>query len=175
MQTTPLKLDPTRPQPILRLGLISDTHGFLDPRVSELLAGVDHILHAGDFGSRKVLEALNEIAPLTAVLGNTDFEPGYGVTEVVSMAAWRVLIQHIVDPERPLPGLTRQLARVRPHAVIFGHTHRCYSARHGGVLFVNPGYAGRPRLQQQRHLAILDCGQDDVRATFYDLDPALNG
>ena len=56
------------------IGVISDTHGFYDPRVPPLLEGVDHILHAGDIGDARIIEALERIAPVTAVRGNNDRE-----------------------------------------------------------------------------------------------------
>lgn len=158
-----------------RIGLISDTHGYLDPRVATLLEGVDQILHAGDIGPRRILDALDHIAPVTAVLGNTDSEAGLRETEVVRIGEWRILIQHIVDPERPLPELAERLERVQPHAVVFGHTHRIYCARHAGILFINPGYAGRQRQGQERHLAILDCAQEILTARFLRLDQPTDG
>ena len=56
----------------MRIGVISDTHDLLDPRVPELFAGVEHILHGGDVGLPWLMLKLDEIAPVTAVLGNTD-------------------------------------------------------------------------------------------------------
>jgi len=56
----------------MRIGVISDTHGRLDSRVAGLFAGVDHIVHGGDVGSLEVLAELEHMAPLTAVVGNTD-------------------------------------------------------------------------------------------------------
>ena len=55
-----------------RIGVISDTHGYLDPQVLEEFAGVDHIIHAGDIMDGATLEALGKIAPVTAVAGNMD-------------------------------------------------------------------------------------------------------
>ena len=55
-----------------RIGVISDTHGYLDPQVLEEFAGVDHIIHAGDIMDASTLEALGKIAPVTAVAGNMD-------------------------------------------------------------------------------------------------------
>jgi len=55
-----------------RIGVISDTHGYLDPVVAELFGGVTHIIHAGDIGDPAILEALEAIAPVTAVLGNVE-------------------------------------------------------------------------------------------------------
>ena len=54
------------------IGLIADTHGYLDPRVPPALKGVQLILHAGDIGAEGVLVALARIAPVTAVAGNND-------------------------------------------------------------------------------------------------------
>jgi hypothetical protein len=59
------------------IGVISDTHGHLDPRVFELFAGVDHILHAGDIGSPGGVLQLEKIAPVTAVAGNCDLGDGF--------------------------------------------------------------------------------------------------
>ena len=56
----------------LRAGVVADTHGFLDPRVPQLYAGVDLILHAGDVGDASILEDLSHVAPVIAVRGNVD-------------------------------------------------------------------------------------------------------
>jgi putative phosphoesterase len=56
----------------MRLGIISDTHGLLRPEVFDVFQGVDHILHAGDIGTLDILTALEAIAPVSAVWGNTD-------------------------------------------------------------------------------------------------------
>jgi len=71
----------------VKIGVISDTHNFLDLRISRLFQGVEHILHGGDVGSRSIILQLEAMAPTTAVSGNTD-DPGlnYRATEVVS---WR--------------------------------------------------------------------------------------
>src|SRR5215212_3339050 len=56
----------------MRIGVISDTHGYLDPRAAVALRGVAHILHAGDIGSPAIIDALEAIAPVDAVHGNVD-------------------------------------------------------------------------------------------------------
>ncbi len=58
--------------PVLRVGLISDTHDLLRPEAMELLRGSDHIIHAGDLCSPRILEELEGLAPVTAVRGNND-------------------------------------------------------------------------------------------------------
>ena len=54
------------------VGIISDTHSYIDPRAISLLQGVDHILHAGDIGSIDIIQELQNIAPVTPVRGNVD-------------------------------------------------------------------------------------------------------
>ena len=56
----------------MRVGIVSDTHGFFDARLTELLAGVELILHAGDVGNVEVLDELERIAPVQVVKGNVD-------------------------------------------------------------------------------------------------------
>ena len=83
-----------------RIGVISDTHNYLDPRIPGLFAGVDYILHAGDIGLPAILLQLEQIAPVTAVMGNTD-DAGfhYRQTEMVEVAGRRFFVQHIVTPQ----------------------------------------------------------------------------
>jgi hypothetical protein len=61
---------------MFQVGVISDTHNYLDPLIPHLFAGVDHILHGGDIGMPAIILALEQIAPVTAVAGNTD-DPGF--------------------------------------------------------------------------------------------------
>ena len=60
----------------MKLGIVSDTHGYVDPRLLLALAGVDLILHAGDVGGKDVLAALRDIAPVQGVYGNNDVKLG---------------------------------------------------------------------------------------------------
>ncbi|MBN2508601.1 MAG: metallophosphoesterase family protein [Verrucomicrobia bacterium] len=150
----------------MRIGIISDTHGFLDPRVAEIFSGVEHILHAGDVGSPAVLLELERIAPVTAVLGNTDTLATCNLTEVVMLAGRKFLLQHIVDVRSPEEQLRLRIAREQPDAVVFGHTHRALHETRGGVLYLNPGYAGRPRFNQPRSVAVLEADSQELRPTF---------
>ena len=56
----------------MKIGVISDTHDFFDPRIPELFKDVEHIIHAGDIGSMAIISELEKIAPVTAITGNTD-------------------------------------------------------------------------------------------------------
>jgi putative phosphoesterase len=151
----------------MKIGLISDTHGFLDPKVPGLFAGVDHILHAGDIGPDSIIVELGAIAPVTAVLGNTDSSPTFRITEVVALAQCKFFVHHIVNPHALKENLQFQVARERPDAVVFGHTHKAFCETIGGVLYLNPGYAGKPKFGAERTVAILRC--QEMRVEFLSL------
>ena len=139
----------------MKIGVISDTHGYLDPSIPALFAGVEHILHAGDIGSAKIILDLEQIAPVTAVLGNTDSLPGFREFELVILDQLKFILHHIVHPPALVETLQKRLDRERPHVVIFGHTHKPYCERIGDTLFFNPGYAGQDRFGLKRTLGIL--------------------
>jgi uncharacterized protein len=155
----------------MRIGVISDTHNFFDPAIPNLFAGVEHILHAGDIGLPRIILELEQIAPVTCVGGNTD-DPGLGFSqaEVVQLAGRKFLVQHIVNPYHPGETLGPVLERVKPEVVVFGHTHKPFCQTLGGVLFFNPGYAGKTRFGLGRSLAILDCNKSGVETRFLRLD-----
>src|SRR2546427_4280870 len=99
----------------MKLGVISDTHGHFDPKIPNLFAGVDHILHGGDIGLPWLILELEVIAPVTAVLGNTD-DAGlpFKQTAVDELAGRKFLVHHIVNPHAPAEPLKTRLARERP-------------------------------------------------------------
>jgi hypothetical protein len=150
----------------MKIGLISDTHGFLDPKVPEIFAGVSHILHAGDIGGDSIIVELRAIAPVTAVLGNTDSSPTFRITEAVALAQRKFFVHHIVNPHALKENLQLQIARERPDAVVFGHTHKAFCETIGGVLYLNPGYAGKPKFGAERTVAILHCEGKEIRSEF---------
>ena len=153
----------------MRIGVISDTHGFLDPQIPGLFAGVDHILHGGDIGMAALILELEMIAPVTAVLGNTDSGLHFKETEIVQLAGRKFLLQHIVNPHAPGDRLQTLLARERPDVAMFGHTHQQFCQAIGGTLFLNPGYAGKPKFGQERSVAVLHCDGTEIRPEFLPL------
>ncbi len=153
----------------MKIGLISDTHGYLDPRVPEIFAGVEHILHAGDIGFATIILELEQIAPVTAVLGNNDFGMEYRETEVVEVGGVKFMIHHIVEPRRLDDSLKRKIAQHTPGVVMFGHTHKPFDEVIGGVHFLNPGYAGKPRFKMERSVAILHLEDGQRRVEFVEL------
>jgi len=154
----------------MKIGVLSDTHNFLDPKIPELFAGVGHILHAGDIGLPWILTELELVAPVTAVGGNTD-DPAlrYAPAKTVELAGQKFFIQHIVQPHDLKENRQPRRARERPDAVVFGHTHQRFCETRGGVLYFNPGYAGRPKFGGKRSIAILHCDGKGIRAEYLDL------
>jgi uncharacterized protein len=150
----------------MKIGLVSDTHNHLDPLLCSLFAGVDYILHAGDIGESLVISRLERIAPVTAVLGNNDFDIRLREFESLVLAGHRFLLHHIVDPRRPSEAVRRRLEQDKPDVVVFGHTHRALSETLDGTLFINPGYAGRPRFGHARSAAILHYVEGELKPEF---------
>ena len=153
----------------MKIGIISDTHGFLDPRVEKLFAGVDHILHAGDIGDAMIELELKFIAPITVVLGNTDLGLTFKETEVVTLADKKFLVHHIVNPRALSEKVEARIQRDRPDVVVFGHTHKKFAETANGILFFNPGYAGKPKFGTERSLAILHLEANGIRHEFIPL------
>jgi hypothetical protein len=157
----------------MKIGLISDTHGYLDPRVAGIFAGVEHILHAGDIGPDRIIAELETIAPVTAVLGNNDGSPNFALTRTVDLGGRKFLVQHIISPQALTEDLKLRIAREHPAVVVFGHTHLAFSETINGVRFVNPGYAGKPKYGTQRSVAVLDCNGDQLEVAFVRLTDGL--
>ena len=153
----------------LRIGVLSDTHGFLDPRVEKIFAGVDHILHAGDIGDAIIELELKFIAPVTVVQGNVDAGRHFKLTEIVTLAHKKFLVHHIVNLWALSETVAHQVARARPDAVIFGHTHKPFAQVLDGVFFFNPGYAGKPKFGAERSVAILQVKDKEIRHEFIPL------
>jgi len=154
----------------MKIGVISDTHNFLDPKVPKLFAGVDHVLHGGDIGLPWIILELEGIAPVTAVLGNTD-ESGleFKLTEVAVLGGKKFLVHHIVNPHALTDNLEARVAREKPDVVVFGHTHKPFSQKIGETLFFNPGYAGKSRFGMDRSIAILHCDGKNIRPEYLPL------
>ena len=139
--------DPQAGLPIgLRIGLISDTHGLLRPEALDFLAGCDHIIHGGDIGGPEILERLGAIAPLTVVRGNNDTAPwARSIPETVRLALGGVDLFVIHDLKQLAGDPSAAALAAGARVVISGHSHKPSHSERDGVLYVNPGSAGRRR------------------------------
>ncbi len=158
-----------------RIAVISDTHGRLGRRVLEACAGADHIIHAGDVGSRTVLDDLARLAPLTAVRGNRDRD-ALG-TELPCEAAGEVagLRFVVVHKRRDLKAAHPDPAAEGLGLLVYGHTHQP-ELRFGGhvpgrlpVLWLNPGSCMAPLPHDPRPsmaLLVVRDGEPDAHLIF---------
>jgi hypothetical protein len=143
------------------IGVISDTHGLLRPEALTALAGVEHILHAGDVGDIGILAALREIAPVTAIRGNIDTEGACAklpATEMVEVGGKTFYLVHAIGDLDISP----KAAGV--DVVVYGHSHKAVVERRGEVLYLNPGSAGPRRFQLPVTLALVTVGEGGVEA-----------
>ena len=146
---------------LIRLGIISDTHGRLDPRALTVFEreAVEAILHAGDIGGPEILWELNAIAPVTAVMGNNDHAGvvGWPLDPIVRVrfGGHSLAMVHVLGHLKPIPEDV--------HVVVHGHTHVASAARdlRSGSLCVNPGSVSRPRSGSGRSVGLLTL--DDAR------------
>ncbi len=155
--------------PAFRIGVISDTHGFLPDSATDALAGVDAIVHAGDIGDGYVLDVLETIAPVTAVRGNNRYAAEHALPVVanVCLGGVRVMVAHYLHdlPHVTAPGQTD--ARI----IVAGHTHIPHAEERHGVLWVNPGSPTQPRGGSKPAVAIVSVGEGgDVSVELRDLD-----
>ncbi len=126
----------------IRIGVISDTHGQLPPGVPHAFERVDRIIHAGDIDHPLVLDALREIAPVTAVRGNMDggsWARRLPRGDMLQVGGVTLYVQHIVERLEIDP----IAAGVR--VIISGHSHQPLNEWRDGILFFNPGSAAFPR------------------------------
>ena len=148
---------------MLRVGLISDTHGLLRAEAERFLDGCDHIVHAGDVGAAGVLSRLQAIAPVTAVRGNNDTAEWAATlpeTQRLSLGGVVLLVLH------DLSELERRGGTAGAAVVVCGHSHRARVQRQpSGLLVVNPGSAGPRRFKLPVTAAELTiAAADDVSA-----------
>jgi putative phosphoesterase len=149
-----------------RIGIISDTHGLLRPEAERRLAGVDHILHGGDIGHPEIIAGLRRIAPVTAIRGNVDtgdWAREYADTELVRLVGRSIFVLHDLKALRIDP------VALGFDVVVSGHSHMPKIEAVGGVLYLNPGSAGRRRFSLPITLATLDVTSDGLRPAIHDL------
>ncbi len=172
----------------MKLGVISDTHGYFDPRLPEMMAGVEAILHCGDVGSREVLDGLKRIGKVYSVRGNVDPK---GVklrrSQTLQFEGVQVRLQHqLLIPQSELEAWSdgTMLCKLHPErrdafldefgaetrVVLFGHSHQPCLMTLGHKLFFNPGSAGQQRFSLPRCFGLLEIFPRGVRGTVVSLE-----
>lgn len=160
------------------IAVVSDTHGYLDARIAEAVCACDMVVHAGDIGGARVLDALQPRGGrIVAVLGNND-EPAkwpaadrariHTLPDVAEVALPGGMLV-VVHGDRVLPAKQRhdRLRSMFPaaRAIVYGHSHRLSVDRSAQPWVLNPGAAGRARTYGGPSCVILRAAQDewDVR------------
>lgn len=137
----------------MKIGVISDTHGLLRPEALAALAGVEHILHAGDVGDIEILTRLRAIAPVTAIRGNVDVHgscaelPATDFIELGGKIFYLVHSVHDLDINPVVAGVS---------VVVSGHSHQPSIEQRIGVLYLNPGSAGPRRFKLPVTVALVE-------------------
>jgi len=142
---------------VCTVAILSDTHGFLDPRIRERVSDCDYAVHAGDIGGADVLFALQPRRAVIAVRGNNDTAERWGGSEshllgnlpleaTLDLPGGTLVVVH-GDDGRSLPERHRALREryADAHLVVYGHSHRLFMETQGRPWLVNPGAAGRVR------------------------------
>jgi putative phosphoesterase len=148
------------------IGVISDTHGLLRPEALKALAGSELIIHAGDVGDPKILDALRTIAPVIAVRGNIDkgeWASKIPETARVEYNATAIYVLHDVNQ------LDLDPAAAGLRCVISGHSHQPSIRTSNGVLYLNPGSAGPRRFKLPITVARLLITAEKLDAEHIDL------
>ena len=131
-----------------RIGLLSDTHGYLDDRIHSFLKDCDEIWHAGDIGNAETAQILSDLKPFIAVSGNIDspvFHKSYPLIQRFSCEETDVLMIHIGGyPGHYTPVARKDLVASTPKLFISGHSHilKVIYDQKFQLLHINPGAAG---------------------------------
>lgn len=153
----------------MKIGLISDTHSYLDERVFHHFQSCDEIWHVGDIGENHVLEKLSEFKPTKAVFGNIDSPlmqkelPEYLLLEHEGI---KTLMIHIGGkPGKYAKGVRQLILKHQPKLFICGHSHilKVMMDRELGVLYMNPGAAGKHGFHQMRTLLRFDLEAGEIK------------
>jgi putative phosphoesterase len=150
----------------MRIGVISDTHGLLRREAIAALARSDLIIHAGDVGSREVLDQLRDIAPTQAVRGNIDTQSW--ARTLPDTALLRADRQHLFVLH-DISQLSVDPVYEGYDVIVFGHSHRASAKRRKGILFLNPGSAGPRRFGLPVTIAKLQVAGRNLRARIITL------
>ena len=131
-----------------KIGLLSDTHGWLNPAVFEFFKDCDEIWHVGDIGGADVADTLSSFKPLRAVYGNIDDQKirlMFPKINIFTVENVKVMMTHIGGyPNHYEPGIKELIIKEKPNIFISGHSHilKVMNDHSLNLLHINPGAAG---------------------------------
>ncbi|ABG59924.1 metallophosphoesterase family protein [Cytophaga hutchinsonii] len=143
----------------MKIGLLSDTHSYIDDTILNYFKECDEIWHAGDFGNIGVYDKLNAFKPTLGVYGNIDGQDVRIVLKedlIFEREGATIYMTHIGgSPGKYSPRVKKVIAAHKPTIFICGHSHilRVVSdPMYGGMLYLNPGAAGKEGFHKMRTL-----------------------
>jgi hypothetical protein len=154
---------------VKRIGLLSDTHGFIHPRVSDFFKDCDEIWHAGDIGNAETAENLSKLKPLRAVYGNIDggsLRLTFNEYEIFYCEKVKVLLIHIGGyPGRYDRSAKNLIEKHKPKLFISGHSHilKVIPDPKYKLLHINPGAAGKTGLHKKTTMARFVIDGENIR------------
>ncbi len=144
---------------MIKIGLISDTHGYLDEQVFTYFKHCDEIWHGGDIGTMKVLEDLEQFKPTVAVFGNIDNNLIQAATKEdvwMDREGMKIFMTHIGGkPPTYNPRVRKVIEAEKPDVFVCGHSHILRvmtDPKRPPLLYLNPGAAGKHGFHQMRTL-----------------------
>jgi len=154
----------------MKIGLISDTHSYLDTKVFDHFKGVDEIWHAGDIGTMALADELAAFKPLKGVYGNIDdkeLQARFPEDLWMEIEGVNVLMTHIGGaPPNYNPRVKKLLKDKTPQLFICGHSHILRIKRDpafNNMLFVNPGAAGQHGFHVMKTIVRFEIAFGEIR------------
>ena len=154
---------------MVKIGLLSDTHGFLPERVFELFKDVDEIWHAGDIGDLTVTDTIKKLKPLRAVYGNIDDEKArleFPLNNRFFCEGVDVWITHIGGyPDKYNQAIRAEITKNPPKLFICGHSHilKVQFDKKLNLLHMNPGACGKYGFHQVRTMLRFEIDGDKIQ------------
>jgi len=154
---------------MIKIGLLSDTHGYFDPQLYNFFKNVNEIWHAGDIGNYKIIEEIRKYWPLKAVYGNID---GQDIRQVYKRDIRfkcenvDVLITHIGGYPNKYEKRIKDIFKIKPpHLFICGHSHilKIIYDKEYHLLHINPGAAGKFGFQKKRTAIRFNIDRKDIK------------
>ncbi|MEZ5034960.1 MAG: metallophosphoesterase family protein [Chitinophagaceae bacterium] len=152
-----------------RIGLLSDTHHFLDPAIAAHFKDCDEIWHAGDFGHINLVQDLEKMKPLKGVYGNIDdanIRNIFPEQLVFTCEKVKVMMRHIGgSPPKYNPATKKELLQHQPHLFICGHSHILKIMYDESIqcLYINPGAAGKQGWHKVRTIVRFTIDEDNIK------------
>jgi putative phosphoesterase len=155
---------------MLKIGLISDTHSYLDPNVFMHFETCDEIWHIGDIGQVDVIQKLSDFKPTKAVFGNIDAQDVrelYPENMIFELEGLKILMTHIgALPPSYNPRIRELLKKHQPNLFICGHSHILRvikDIKYNNLLYINPGAAGKHGFHKIRTIMRMDLGDGKIK------------